>query len=129
MKLIEEKPIFSISRPCLLLLVILSATMVLACDDFSFYGLIDDAKDDNDTTLELQISPISATVPAGADLLFTARGGKKPYVYTLVSGNGAIDSQTGAYTAPATASVDIARVTDADGSSVDSQIAVVEVVE
>jgi hypothetical protein len=116
-----------LSRRLSVLLTIACAIFTVAgCDDFSFYGLIDDAKDGKDTGLELQISPISATVPAGADLLFSAAGGKRPYSYSLVSGNGSVDPDSGKYTAPATASVDIVRLIDANGASVDSQIVVVE---
>ena len=107
-------------------MIVCGIFVVAGCDDFSFYGLIDDARDRRDTGLALQISPISATVPAGADLLFSATGGTRPYTYALVRGNGSVDPESGVYTAPATPSVDIVRLIDADGTSVDSQIVVVE---
>jgi hypothetical protein len=103
-----------------------TATWLSACDDFSYYDLIDEATDGEDADLELQISPITASVPAGAYLIFTARGGTKPYAYTMVSGAGTIDPEHGVYSAPESASVDIVRVTDSDGTYVDAQIVVVE---
>ena len=95
-----------------------------ACDDFTFYGEIDDPKGDPEQPLE--ISPVSATVPVGANLIFSCRGGFPPYSYTLLSGSGEIDADSGVYTAPDIPTVVIIRVTDSDGTHVDAQIVVVE---
>lgn len=101
--------------------------MFPSCDDFSFYDLIDDSDTNPQGELEdLSLSPISATIQAGADLTFTAAGGKAPYVFVVVSGDGTIDPSTGIYTAPVSVSVDIVRVTDTTGASLDAQVVVVE---
>jgi len=114
-------------RTWVLSLIALAALAALSgCDNFTYYDLIDKATNDTDPDLALQISPISATVPAGAYLIFTARGGTKPYVYSRVSGNGTVEPDTGLYSAPTTATVDIIRVTDSTGTFVDAQVVVVE---
>lgn len=113
-------------RSFYILIALVIAFAVLGCDDFSFYGLIDDAGSGSDPDLDLQISPVSAVMPVGADLVFTSRGGTAPYHYEKISGLGDIDSDTGVYTAPPQPTVAIIRVIDSEGAYVDAQVTVAE---
>lgn len=113
------------SSHLLLLLLLLVSVLAASCDDFAFYDLFNNPED-TDSGIELQISPVSATMPVGAELHFYSRGGTKPYGYQVISGNGSIDADTGVYVAPDSPSVDIIRVTDAEASYVDAQVVVVE---
>ena len=41
------------------------------------------------------IVPVSITIPKGDSVIFTAVGGTPPYTYSIVSGDGSIDANTG----------------------------------
>ncbi|MBI2606671.1 MAG: hypothetical protein HYW49_11395 [Deltaproteobacteria bacterium] len=75
----------------------------------------------------LTINPTSKTLGTNASFTFTASGGLAPYTFTVVSGLGAINPNTGAYTAPATSSSVVIRVTDFGGASASSNVAVTPV--
>ena len=67
----------------------------------------------NPATAGLAISPASAQVTAGGTTAFSATGGTPPYTYSI-SGSGSIDTNTGLYTAPASAPASATvQVTDA----------------
>jgi hypothetical protein len=121
----ERTPAKIIQHLCFLILILAVVSITAGCDNFNFFGLIDQAKDD-DEGLELQISPIYAQVAVGSDMIFTAKGGIRPYTFSIVSGNGTIEQDTGVYTAPVSASSDIVRVTDSNGAFVDAQVVVIE---
>lgn len=72
----------------------------------------------------LTISPSSATVNAGASQAFSATGGFAPYRFSIPTGSGSINADTGQYTAPNIASTVVVRVTDSRGSTADSTVTV-----
>ena len=107
-----------------ILFVIIAMTMT-GCAEFTLYDLLNPIGSFG-TEGPLSISPIAATIVAGAGMTFTVSGGDPPYTFTLVSGHGSIVSSVGVYTAPDVASVDIVRVVDDSASISDAQIVVVE---
>lgn len=78
------------------------------------------------------INPALSIAPAAVNLLtngsqtFSGSGGVTPYIYSVVSGGGSINSSTGAYTAPATPASVVVRVSDALGNTADANATVVD---
>ena len=60
----------------------------------------------------LTVSPTTAYVVTGTDLILNPTGGIKPYSYAIVAGLGVIDAVNGIYTAPATSGTATVRTTD-----------------
>ena len=52
-----------------LITCIITVYVLAGCDEFTFYGQIDNSGNDQDQVLE--ISPVSATVPVEANLIFS----------------------------------------------------------
>ena len=75
----------------------------------------------------LAISPASVTKAVSATHTFSASGGVSPYVFSIVSGGGSINSTTGLFTAPVTAGSVTVRVTDALSNISNSTVTVVSV--
>ncbi len=98
----------------LILLVLLTG-----CDKFDLTSVLN-GKDG----LPLTISPLSLVVPANEQITFTASGGIPPYTYSIVSGEGVIDSSSGAFVASMTPGVTLVRVTDDNATSQDAEIEV-----
>lgn len=96
----------------LLLIVFLFST----CDDFSLYEMLGKT--------ELQLSPELIVLQTNSQSQFAASGGEPPYLFSLYSGLGFVDSMTGIYTAPDSMTNDIIEVTDNDQTAATS-IAVV----
>jgi hypothetical protein len=71
----------------------------------------------------LALQPASATLGAGTTQKFAASGGQQPYSYSVLSGNGAVDS-TGLFTAPASAGAATVRVMDAAGASATASVTI-----
>jgi alpha-tubulin suppressor-like RCC1 family protein len=74
----------------------------------------------------LIISPQVQTIGYNEPIAFTASGGDIPYVYSILTGNGTVNSSTGQFVGPATVGTTVVRVTDNSGNSVDSIIATVD---
>lgn len=70
----------------------------------------------------LQISPASQSLSLSGTQMFTATGGVSPYVFSLVSGTGSVDANSGLYTAPASPGSATIRVTDAKNNSSDALV-------
>lgn len=75
----------------------------------------------------LAISPSSQNTLVSSTISFSATGGVNPYTYSLVSGVGAIDANSGLYTAPASNGSAIIRVTDNFGNYVNATVNVTSV--
>jgi hypothetical protein len=75
----------------------------------------------------LTLSTPATTLGAGTTETVLAAGGKGPYVYSIVSGDGSIDSSTGVFTAPATAGTTVVEVTDALGATAKSSLQILVV--
>jgi len=100
---------------------------LFCCSEFVLYDLLDgpDAGDaDGSEPGPLVLSPSVAAVLINATVNFTATGGSNSYLYSIVSGGGAIDSMTGVYTAPAVAASVVVQVEDSDGSTDQSAVSV-----
>ncbi len=63
------------------------------------------------------ISPSTNTVAVGNSFSFTASGGSAPYTYSITSGLGSINAESGMFTAGGSAGTVEVKVTGADGSS------------
>lgn len=74
----------------------------------------------------LQISPISVSIETNQTLDFAASGGVPEYAFSVVSGGGSVESDTGLYTAPAVAGSATVRVEDASGAFADAEVTVLD---
>ena len=74
----------------------------------------------------LAIAPSAPTTSSiTGSIFFSASGGVAPYVFSVSSGSGTIDSSSGSYTAPVGAGTDIVTVTDSFGNAVSTTVTVV----
>src|SRR5690349_10896137 len=71
-----------------------------------------------------QVTPSTAETEVGFTVAFTATDGTAPLTYAVDSGVGAIDPNTGLYTAGASAGTATVRVTDAIGRTSDAAVTV-----
>lgn len=77
-------------------------------------------------TASLTLSPSSLIMEDNNFVSFSAVGGVAPYVYSVYTGGGVINSTTGAYTSPANDATVIIRVQDANGLIDEANITVVK---
>ncbi|HUV09136.1 MAG TPA: hypothetical protein VMX75_15485, partial [Spirochaetia bacterium] len=99
---------------------------LVSCDDFVLKNLLDGpegARGPGDT-VPLSISPSTITLTAGGSLTFTAVGGTPPYVFSVVSGLGSVNANTGLFVASITPGTAVVRVTDGEGGSSDATVSV-----
>ena len=87
---------------------ILVLLLLAGCVPFGLRGILD-----GPTGKALSLSPQTIVVPACGTVTFVAEGGVPPYVYSIVSGGGTLDSATGLYTAPLAIGSAEMQVTDA----------------
>ncbi len=80
-----------------LLFLFLFCLFLVSCSNFSLSEELGLAS----LNSTLSIIPVSATIAVNDSLTFSAAGGAPPYVFSIVSGPGSVDSETGFYTAPA----------------------------
>ena len=73
----------------------------------------------------LAINPTTVTLGVNSGTTFTASGGFGSLTYSIYSGGGTINSVSGAFTAPATASTVLVRVADSIGNFSQANITVV----
>jgi hypothetical protein len=77
------------------------------------------------TVLPLRILPAAVSLAYGGSVIFSAADGLVPYVFSLVSGAGILDVDTGEYSAPLDADTDaVVRVEDSSGQASDASITV-----
>ena len=72
----------------------------------------------------LQISPVTQSITVNNTQSFLATGGVSPITFSIVSGVGSVDTNTGLYTAPATPGSAVVRATDARGNISDAAVSV-----
>lgn len=72
----------------------------------------------------LAISPTSQTTLTNSTITFSNSGGASPFVYSVVSGTGSVDPNTGNYTAPSVNGSSVVRVTDAFGNIANANITI-----
>lgn len=73
----------------------------------------------------LTISPASIAIAINDIYTFTTSGGVGGSTFSVVSGGGTIDPSTGDFTAPASASTVVVRVTDSGGNTADATVNVI----
>jgi hypothetical protein len=98
------------------MLVVSMAALLLAtasCADFTLYGVMQGEIPGG----ALRISPVGATVVVGETCGFLASGGTPPYSFTVFSGSGSIDADSGLYTAPSSPANEIIQVQDSRGAT------------
>jgi hypothetical protein len=105
----DVRPILRITS---LLLTVILAGIIIGCDGFLLGPLLD-----GESAQELSIDPESTVVAVDATVVFTAAGGYPPYTYSVVSGDGTVETSTGAYTAPSVDGAATLSVTDLVGNS------------
>ena len=101
-----------------LLALLLVPALLAACNPFGLRDLLEAA-----TRATLSIDPTDVTMPSGATLTFSAKGGVPGDTYSILSG-GSIDPTTGDYTSPLVAGTAVIRVTDAAGATADTGITI-----
>jgi len=72
----------------------------------------------------LTITPAGTSVGASTTTVFSAKGGRSPYAFSVVSGSGTIDSSSGSYTAPAAPGSAVIKVLDTDGNSAQTTVTI-----
>ncbi len=77
----------------------------------------------------LRIDPASVTLKVGAQQAFSASGGTPPYVFSIVSGGGAINSSTGVFTAPSAPGSAVIQVNDTRNHSDRATVTIIEDVQ
>jgi hypothetical protein len=104
--------------------VCLSAVLVTGCGNFFLSDLLDDPSAGGGGPLS--ISPISATLLVDTSCVFTADGGDPPYVFSVQSGGGSIDADSGIYKAPLTPGSAIIQVRDDNGDTSEAEAIYIE---
>jgi len=75
----------------------------------------------------LRIEPEFVTASTNSSTTFSGYSGEPPYTYSIVSGGGSIDAETGVLTAPSSAATVSVRVMDAASNTTDATVLVEEV--
>lgn len=81
------------------------------------------------TLSPLQILPSKISLTGGMSTTFSAQGGKSPYSYALLSGEGTVGSTTGSYTAPTESGKATLAVQDALGRTTVAHIDIVGITQ
>jgi len=108
----------------LTLVICLSVFFVTGCGNFFLSDLLDDPSAGGSGPLS--ISPISATLLVNTKCVFTATGGTPPYVFSVQSGGGTIDADSGIYSAPATPGSALIQVRDDQGAVSEAEAIYIE---
>jgi hypothetical protein len=98
------------------MLAVTMAALLLAaasCADFSLWGVMQGEIPGG----ALQIIPVAATLYVGTTFAFSASGGSPPYSFSVLSGGGSIDADSGLYTAPLTPASAQIQVQDSQGAT------------
>ena len=98
------------------ILIFIIILLFFSCDDFSFYSLWNDDG--------LIINPEEISLYTSTGCTFSAIDGSPPYFFSILSGLGSINSDTGAYTAPNEASTDIVLLTDSGGDTATATVTI-----
>ena len=72
----------------------------------------------------LTISPTTQTTLINSSITFSQAGGVSPFTFSIISGTGSIDANTGIFTAPAANGSAGVRVTDAVGNTANATVTV-----
>jgi hypothetical protein len=103
--------------------VCISALLATACENFLLSDALDDPSGGGGP---LSVSPISATLLVDTKCVFTATGGAPPYVFSVQSGGGTIDADSGIYTAPSTPGSAVIQVRDDNGDTSEAEAIYIE---
>jgi hypothetical protein len=108
----------------LIFAVCLSALLITGCGNFFLSDLLDDPSAGGGGPLS--ISPISATLLVDTTCVFTASGGNPPYIFSIQSGGGTIDTDSGIYNAPLTPGSAVIQVRDDNGDTSEAEAIYIE---
>jgi hypothetical protein len=104
--------------------VCISVLSVTRCDNFLFSDILEDPSAGGGGPLV--ISPVSATLLVNTKCVFAATGGTPPLVFSLQSGGGSVDAESGVYTAPGTPGSAVIRVRDNQGEISEAEAIYIE---
>lgn len=97
----------------LAVVVCISVLFVTGCENFLFSDIMDGLSAGGSGPLV--ISPISTTLLVNKTCVFAASGGTPPYVFSVQSGGGSIDSDSGIFSAPGFPGSAVIQVRDDQG--------------
>ena len=103
--------------------VCLFVLMTTACENFLFS---DYTESPSGGSGPLTISPISATLLVDTKCVFSATGGSAPYVFSVQSGGGSIDADSGIFSAPGTPGSAVIQVRDSEGTTCEAEAIYIE---
>ena len=106
---------------CFLILALFMA-FLCGCDGYTFFDVMEEDSDGG----PLRISPISVTLLVDSQCTFSATGGKPPYSFSIVSGDGSIKTSSGIYTAPSSPGHDTVQVKDDEGATQEAKTIYIE---
>ena len=112
-KIISEIIIISLS-------ILLFAGIMTCTQDFNLEETLDGPEG-----IPLSLSPGSAQVSVNDTLDFRAEGGVPDYTYSVISGTGTIDPETGLYTAPGIEGTEVISVKDSYGKVITASVEVI----
>jgi hypothetical protein len=108
----------------LAVVVFISVLLVTGCENFLFSDIMEDPSAGGSGPLV--ISPISTTLVVDTKVVFVATGGTPPYLFSLQSGGGSIDADSGIYTAPGTPGSAVIQVRDDQGEISEAEAIYIE---
>jgi hypothetical protein len=104
-----------------------AALLLLCCSEFVLYDVLSGAENPAEEPEEpeaLALRPAVAAVLINGTVNFVGSGGDPDYVFSIVSGSGAIDAMTGVFTAPGATDTTVVQVEDAAGATDQSSVSV-----
>lgn len=100
--------------------------LIGGCDNFVLYDTLEpDSLAQNSTSDPLAIVPANVAVTVKEQVSFAAAGGKPEYRFSITSGGGSIEADTGLYTAPAQVGGAAVRVSDSLNNTASAIVTIV----
>lgn len=74
----------------------------------------------------ISLTPQNLSVGFSEQINFSTTGGDRPYVYSILTGQGSISSSTGTFIAPTASGSTVVRVTDSSNNTMDSVVTIID---